>query len=739
MKKIRRSKRPPSEHLAELRRMVEYYRKQGLCVIPIKYGSKKPAIPSWEQYQHRQPTDEEIKTWFYNAEEQAPFNIGIICGKVSGNLFVLDFDDFKNFKKVYGTRAKGTINVETSRGRHIYFQSDYPVGGFKVKELSIDIKGEGGYVLAPPSIHPNGKEYKLSSHPIEGEPQIDTYPGDVRQELLMLLQARIKGFKAKDHQKAVDIESLLNGVASGARNEAAIRVASWFRQKRGFDKTEGWEQLKLWNQHNTPPMNEGELRVTFESAYERDEPYDYRFKDEVAEREFFDTKTVEEAEVLLDNPKILEFIQTKALADVIGNIKFKTSLFLINLIYDHGQVLGDTATGKSHTADRVMDCFPRHTWFKVTGVTDKAIRYLGQNIQHLYLCEWGAVGGKKEEESTAQYDVKILASEGKLKLLLVAKDEHGNLRTQWVETEVKNIITTSTNVSLPQEQLNRFWQFAPEKLTKKVVHHKLDQTTKFLSERTNCEPSRQIVRCAVELLEKERPDAYVIPYGKELQKIFDELSERARSTRDVDKLIRLIHAMGLLHIRHRVVIEEDGKRHLICTVEDFFNAWSFGDDAITGTFAELTKRGNETFEMCKKIRKDERYLTSTTLSTMLETTTAAAGDWLRKFERIGYLRREGKLGRANFYEIGSTVPDEEIVIKMSDLYAATEKWLSNHKFGARKQEEILGSKSFLKKQILVRIPAFLLASRRLQTLQKVGEVSIAQEKREGDYDMETTF
>jgi putative DNA primase/helicase len=58
---------------------------EGICVVPVATdGSKRPAIASWKQYQETMPTTSELMTWFGSAE-----GVGVICGKVSGNLEML--------------------------------------------------------------------------------------------------------------------------------------------------------------------------------------------------------------------------------------------------------------------------------------------------------------------------------------------------------------------------------------------------------------------------------------------------------------------------------------------------------------------------------------------------------------------------------------------------------------------------------------------------------------------------
>ncbi len=144
-----------------------YYVEHGFSVIPLKPKAKEPLIP-WKEYQERLPSEEELEKWFKGKEA----NIAIVTGRVSGNLVVLDFDSEEAFKSFVEKLRKASetlridINntwiVETGKGYHVYLRlpREDLVPSTRVKLVEgVDLKAEGGYVVAPPSIHPNGKQY----------------------------------------------------------------------------------------------------------------------------------------------------------------------------------------------------------------------------------------------------------------------------------------------------------------------------------------------------------------------------------------------------------------------------------------------------------------------------------------------------------------------------------------------------------------------------------------------------
>src|SRR4030066_861832 len=66
------------------------YVSRGFSVFPLQENGKKPAVPSWKEYQTRKTTDAELVTWFGNGNPNN-YNIGIVTGAISG-ITVVDFD-----------------------------------------------------------------------------------------------------------------------------------------------------------------------------------------------------------------------------------------------------------------------------------------------------------------------------------------------------------------------------------------------------------------------------------------------------------------------------------------------------------------------------------------------------------------------------------------------------------------------------------------------------------------------
>jgi hypothetical protein len=136
---------------------------RGLAVFPCQPRGKAPACDAGL---HAATTDpERINRWWRAFPD---LNIGIATGAVS-RVFVLDVDGDDgeaSLRKLEGEHSTlpSTVEVITGKGRHCYFRTGKRKVGNSASQLGagLDIRGDGGYVIAPPSIHPGGRSYAWS-------------------------------------------------------------------------------------------------------------------------------------------------------------------------------------------------------------------------------------------------------------------------------------------------------------------------------------------------------------------------------------------------------------------------------------------------------------------------------------------------------------------------------------------------------------------------------------------------
>ena len=240
------------------------YAELDLSVIPLVPKDKRPLLSSWAAYQHRRATAKEIDSWF---EKWPNANVGIVCGAVSGGLAVIDVDGSDNpWPGPAGELPMGAAVSQTGGGGRQYFLR-IPDGvdlGNSVGKLApkVDIRGNGGYVVAPPSIHPlTGQAYQWAvplDGPVADLPEIPAWVVQALQE------TRAKASRSDD----TEFEQLLTGVDEGARNDAAARLAGHYFAK-GLTRGEVDMMLATWNANNRPPMPEKELAAVIDSIGKR--------------------------------------------------------------------------------------------------------------------------------------------------------------------------------------------------------------------------------------------------------------------------------------------------------------------------------------------------------------------------------------------------------------------------------------------------------------------------------------
>jgi hypothetical protein len=156
----------------------EYIEERGLSVITIT-DKKSPALIEWKTLQKR--AIENSEDLFTGAKVNTKFPIyglGVITGSVNGNLEVIDIDTKNDTKGWIWEDLKEEIEntlphlleqfliVQTvSGGYHIYYRCETIEGNLKLAhnekgEAILETRGEGGYVVAPPT--PNYKSIQGS-------------------------------------------------------------------------------------------------------------------------------------------------------------------------------------------------------------------------------------------------------------------------------------------------------------------------------------------------------------------------------------------------------------------------------------------------------------------------------------------------------------------------------------------------------------------------------------------------
>ncbi len=234
---------------------------RGWSVIPVRAGAKRPIV-RWEAFQNRLPTREEVEGWFRRWPDA---NLGIVTGAISG-LVVLDVDprhggedSLSRLEEQHEALPETIEAITGGGGRHLYFA--HPGGSIPNKVAlapGIDLRGDGGLVVAPPSRHPSGGRYlwEVSHHPD------DVAPAPLPSWLVALLQrdAAHPGHP-RDYWRAL----VRRGVAEGERNNTVASLTGHLLWHE-VDPDVVSELLLCWNRVRCrPPLDDEEVARTVES------------------------------------------------------------------------------------------------------------------------------------------------------------------------------------------------------------------------------------------------------------------------------------------------------------------------------------------------------------------------------------------------------------------------------------------------------------------------------------------
>lgn len=228
--------------------LAKSYSRYGWQCFPLPPRNKVPAV-KWADIA---TSDENVLVGWFDTMPAA--NIGITCGARSG-IVVLDVDaahggyeSLAAIQGVHGKLPETPVAKTGGGGEHIFFKHT----GREIRNSSsrlapgLDIRGDGGYVVGVPSVHPNGNLYEWVIDP-------DAVPLAPFPEWMADL---LKDTPVKELPVAT------NGmIANGARNDTMAKMAGAMRRK-GFDEDAIYQALLVENRKKClPPLSDGEIYI----------------------------------------------------------------------------------------------------------------------------------------------------------------------------------------------------------------------------------------------------------------------------------------------------------------------------------------------------------------------------------------------------------------------------------------------------------------------------------------------
>jgi hypothetical protein len=208
------------------------YAKDGYSVIPISgRGNMKKPLVRWEEWQTRKADETQIRAWWKSFPDAG---VGIVTGKLS-KLVVMDVDPKHGGTDVGFPPTDMVVNTGGG-GQHHYYT--YVEGARnRTGDNGVDVRAEGGYVVAPPSKHESGNAYEWD---------LDDKPGTITvAKTIELSPSKSDREKLNGHANGVDnsplfaqpqretwlMDTQLGGSSEGTRNNDLTKLAGYYAGK----------------------------------------------------------------------------------------------------------------------------------------------------------------------------------------------------------------------------------------------------------------------------------------------------------------------------------------------------------------------------------------------------------------------------------------------------------------------------------------------------------------------------
>lgn len=234
-----------------------YAVQRGWAVFPLKPGDKIPMTS--QGFKDATTSAEQIEAWWMDKPNA---NIGIATGEVSG-IVVVDVDGPQGEAALAALGQMPATPVSlTGKGRHLIFQR--PPDGLRNSAgklgPQLDTRGDGGYIVAPPSIHPNGGKYQWAKGGHPAKVEIAELPVGVLQRMLAVTGPPHLRLVTEDSRTAADIP--MSEVPEGQRNQSLAEYAGRLLAK-GISELETLELVRGLNAAKCkPPLPADEVEAT---------------------------------------------------------------------------------------------------------------------------------------------------------------------------------------------------------------------------------------------------------------------------------------------------------------------------------------------------------------------------------------------------------------------------------------------------------------------------------------------
>lgn len=258
------------------------YAERGWAVFPLIARDKVPAIHGGCRSALADPV--QARAWW---SANPRHNVGIACGAVSDGLVVIDIDvdesegedgreTLARWEDEHGALPPTATAVTGRGGMYLFFHVGHEVRNSANKALGVDVRGDGGYLVAPPSVHPNGRRYTWRASPEE----VGVAEADANVlAFLDFVRPAAATAEARPGGTSGPRFTLPEEIGAGARNDTLFRYASSL-QAQGKDDAHIRAAVEAVNGERCfPPLPQQDIEKILGSVcsrYEKGRPRAFR-------------------------------------------------------------------------------------------------------------------------------------------------------------------------------------------------------------------------------------------------------------------------------------------------------------------------------------------------------------------------------------------------------------------------------------------------------------------------------
>jgi hypothetical protein len=319
-------------------------------------------------------------------------------------------------------------------------------------------------------------------------------------------------------------------------------------------------------------------------------------------------------------------------------------------------VKGPSAGGKSAVVERVLTFFPGEAYHSLSGMSERALAYSEEPLQHRVLVVFEAAGLTGD---WASYLMRSLLSEGRIRYE-VAESTNEGIRVRLIEREgPTGLIVTTTAVSLHAENETR--------LISIPVDDSAEQTGRVMRAIAsgNGRPPDVSDWHELQFWLADGERRVEVPFAEALAQLIPPVAVRLR--RDFGSLLGLIRARALLHRAGRVIDEHEG---VIATVEDYAAVRELVVDLISdGIGSTVSEATRETVNaVADVLQAGAKHVSNAQLAELLELDKAAVSRRVRVAIAQGYLRNdEDRRGKPSKLALADPLPEDLEILPSVDV------------------------------------------------------------------------